>query len=658
MYQKYIYSITFLLFILSSCHPPNYYHEETLLEKCYSCNNGICKEDGNYIRYCECDSNQRIKMDNYDTTCIENICEKDSDCKNRAYHYDATADFYYSDLPICSTEGKCVKKCETNLDCDGETAICLPDGVCVNIDFAYGCYFPNNIEIELSYANIYNSVEILGKLSCSEFCTNGSCKEGFICNDDKHCVPSCESNKDCKEDKFTTDICNLEKGYCETECKIDLDCDGENEFCYNNQICLDIFKDYRYKKKRNIDYYNIYENNNLFAKCSSENPCKDNFICNNNQYCVPRCENNEDCKKDKFTTDICDFETNTCKPKCNDSDCEWNEVCYQGIACSKFDYQNEDCDVYKSCGNSYCDIKSNKCIPICIEDANCIEDDFIGDKCINNQCFNREECETNFDCKKEESCNDGLCLKINISETCWGERYKDLYKNSNDKCSNFCTKGSCQNGFVCNDNRYCVPNCNNNEDCKKDKFTTDICNLEKGYCETECITDLDCSGEYEICYQNYVCIDISKYIYHNKVASLYFDPYSRGYRNNITTKDNFKDGFTFYDGKEVPYCRNNEDCKKDKFTTDICNLETNTCEPKCKTNQDCPDDEICYEGIGCFDFTYLWKDCDELQFCNEGFICDQDSNKCVPHCKTAYPTCINDDFVGNLCENNQCIKYK
>ena len=68
-----------------------------------------------FIPVCVCnegDIKQKIDPENYEYMCMENICDSDLECKDMFLDKNTT-------LPICSTEGKCIEECQTDLDCDG-----------------------------------------------------------------------------------------------------------------------------------------------------------------------------------------------------------------------------------------------------------------------------------------------------------------------------------------------------------------------------------------------------------------------------------------------------------------------------------------------------------------------------------------------------------
>jgi len=192
------------------------------------CGLGECKNHYEFNYSCNCDENSVKRKSNKNARyslatdkCIENSCNENSDCndifkivESKIYGYDRV------DLPICSSN-KCVAECETNFDCD-ENFACY-HGRCETIltDTCYGGG---------GYSDRYNN------LKCRDHC--GYCMDGMSCDSFKNCVPECKNDEDCKKDKFTTDVCNTEKGYCEPFCYDNSDClDGSN-FCYNG-ICLD-----------------------------------------------------------------------------------------------------------------------------------------------------------------------------------------------------------------------------------------------------------------------------------------------------------------------------------------------------------------------------------------------------------------------------------
>ena len=212
-------------------HPENNYQinsccapmAKCVIDRCKTenvdCGLGECENyyETNYS--CNC-NNDAVKRKGSDT-CIENSCTKSEDCndiikivENEIYGYDMI------DLSVCD-KGECVAECITNFDCDDKFACYYGRCETVLTDTCYGGG---------GYSDRYN------KLKCRDHC--GYCMDSMTCDSFKNCVPKCKNNEDCKKDKFTTDVCNTEKEYCEPFCYDDSDCLEGSKSCYNG-ICLD-----------------------------------------------------------------------------------------------------------------------------------------------------------------------------------------------------------------------------------------------------------------------------------------------------------------------------------------------------------------------------------------------------------------------------------
>jgi hypothetical protein len=218
-------------------HPENSYQINSccapmaicVIDRCKSdnidCGLGVC--ENHYNSYsCNCnedavkrksDINGKLAIDK----CIENSCNENSDCndifkivKSEIYGYDRV------DFSVCSSN-KCVAECETDFDCDDKFACYY--GRCESIltDTCHGGG---------GYSDRYNNLE------CRDHC--GYCMDGMSCDSFNNCVPECKNDEDCKKDKFTTDICNTKKGYCEPFCYNNSDCLEGSNFCYDG-VCLD-----------------------------------------------------------------------------------------------------------------------------------------------------------------------------------------------------------------------------------------------------------------------------------------------------------------------------------------------------------------------------------------------------------------------------------
>ncbi len=152
-----------------------------------SCIEGTCVEKSNGA-FCKCNDNASLTKHGI---CAINTCEEQGDCsvfKNK----------------ICSTDYKCIEKCETDKDCVGKNEICLKkENKCVDI----GVYYTEHPCGENEYLNPVTR-------TCLATCkTNTDCGNGKICDGYKHCSKECSKNSDCPNNKFEN-LCDYRHNYC------------------------------------------------------------------------------------------------------------------------------------------------------------------------------------------------------------------------------------------------------------------------------------------------------------------------------------------------------------------------------------------------------------------------------------------------------------
>lgn len=216
--------------------------------------------------------------------------------------------------------------------------------------------------------------------------------------------------------------------------------------------------------------------NSGICLCAQDEACDVNEFCNQLGRCQPvlGCVNNDDCRREDGTTNICDVNTGTCV--------ELNAASFQCVVDSQCPY------------GAVC--AGNICTSGCHDSGDCI----LGQPCINGQCDPRPgACDSNFFCQNGQFCNVSTTTcqtHRNVNTLCRDCRPKLCF--SNQECTGgatcvgtdgFFTPGqcdSCAGGPCLLDSSISPNNCSNDNQCAS---------LADGaYCGKQpCFVDTDCA---------------------------------------------------------------------------------------------------------------------------------------------------------------------
>jgi len=139
--------------------------------------------------------------------CLDTFtCKTSFECHHLIHDANNEGYIYFN----CSPQGECVEECKLDNDCIGEFEKCGQ----------YGCYdmkkdFEDFASVEKCGENFHFSPYVNSFYHCEAPC-NDDCDLGYRCNNKKECVPTCITNEDCINDKFSVgNTCNTELNYCE-----------------------------------------------------------------------------------------------------------------------------------------------------------------------------------------------------------------------------------------------------------------------------------------------------------------------------------------------------------------------------------------------------------------------------------------------------------
>ncbi len=184
-----------------------------------NCGKGVCVPHFGNAYYCKCDEGYIYKYSEEEkiSTCLENYCEKSKECSglvifNENGHPDIKSLF-------CSSEHKCTASCDADNDCIENNEYCYKEtkrDYCISIEDEL-----NSCE-DGKYYDIYSRDDNKQKPKCMNLCnTNMDCypyNTDFVCDTQRHCVPPCQTNQDCINDKFSYgNICDTENNSCVKE---------------------------------------------------------------------------------------------------------------------------------------------------------------------------------------------------------------------------------------------------------------------------------------------------------------------------------------------------------------------------------------------------------------------------------------------------------
>jgi len=361
--------------------------------------------------------------------------------------------------------------------------------------------------------------------------------------------------------------------------------------------------------------------------CNTGDDCPDGMNCQGG-VCAPAdtCQCNYECDKSK--NEVCNKATHLCETGSLPANCTDDCGCYSGEQCV-----------------------AAQCVPVggdeepdCVTDGDCEDGEVCEDgHCVPELCQNREDC-ADLGCKV---CVDGEC--VNPPPTCQGDK---------DCCVNFrCNFGTC------------VPentgDCMSDADCQDPEFPRCVNNE----CVQECITDIDCPLEDQVCINN-----------HCETVGCTPQTCEVGQWCDIAT------------GDCLPGCDSNTDCTSPEtcnYTTHECGMndccggcptgeycDTLTCQcvEMCQSDLDCPANFECRPDgtcgctpAGCPTGTTCnqttgecdpdTQECATDADCPTGWICNQTTHTCESGGGMGEgATCYNDEMcdmaAGLLCDSS------
>lgn len=149
-------------------------------------------------------------------------------------------------------------------------------------------------------------------------CVVGSCAQGQVCHEGLGCGKTCESDKDCLQNKR---VCQPFTGRC-WECLGDSDC-AKGSRCRRYRCHADI----PCQSSKQCPANQICDaQEGLCTQCSTANDCQVRELCHQGM-CVPlppSCESEKDCKPHNL---VCDITTKRCFDCLGDHDCKDHHHC-------------------------------------------------------------------------------------------------------------------------------------------------------------------------------------------------------------------------------------------------------------------------------------------------------------------------------------------
>jgi Cys-rich repeat protein len=254
------------------------------------------------------------------------------------------------------------------------------------------------------------------------------------------------------------------------ECEIDSDCkDPDKKYCIENK-CVECTQE-SHCKQDEICYNNeCIKGGGLCEPCQTGAQCLDGICLNypTANYCGRLCQDHNDCPREEgfcCFRGACYSGTLRCPAQeiecCEHNECQEKELCLQGkcreVGCTK----DEHCPENKKCLNFQCVEKIE-----CTKDEDC-QSKGQGWYCENNICLPPKEiCLTDKDCKPDEKCLGGKCIKTGCitDKDCPEGELCEAGKCIEAECI---TNNHCQEGFVCIDKR-CVSTKPPDKDKKKE----------------------------------------------------------------------------------------------------------------------------------------------------------------------------------------------
>ncbi len=243
-------------------------------------------------------------------------CETNTDCLNK---------FDSSYICIESDDYR-NKKTKTNyVFSNSSSSKCMfivPEKQCV-VDLCAG------FDTNLGTCELY--VQEIGYTFADVVCNEGYLKKNDLVTNKTTCIENiCTSSDYCKdtmvnisdEDVYYSNspVCSNE-GKCTRFCFDDFDCYGELTICSELISCFDLAKIQCNENEYADPYFLRLEPNGnetqtdriCSSYCNPEDDCGLGFTCGQNHKCVPLCDSEYDCQKDKFSEgNHCDSNLHYC----------------------------------------------------------------------------------------------------------------------------------------------------------------------------------------------------------------------------------------------------------------------------------------------------------------------------------------------------------
>ena len=554
--------------------------------------------------------------------CINDICPKPYKCINSVCVKDTCkqGEIFINDMCIeqiachpfkpCPSPMKCSRGMCIDRNCPAES--CPPSFQCISSKcIPLKCY-----DDEGCMGSRCDIIENICRPPCP-------CPAGQYCSELNYCLPKvqCDSFLNCKEGE----IC-FNRMCKQVQCMVDEQCPNSKPLCIRGVCSMKIVS-----CNSTLDCSNSVVANGL--ECVNNacthiyncplNDCLDHEYCSKNKYCVFQIKCIASCPHDMY-----------CEPSksmCMEINCNKEKESTAELVCPDSRFCNSktfNCEIPKSCqckANQKC-INEN-CYPLC--DKKC-EKCNKNNICITRKCSNVNKCDvqkycdpelgcnippcySKKDCKDEEVCLNGICVKERVEK---------------------CDKKSCGKKEICRWSR-CLPE------------ELQICTRDM-----ECPYGFICNPYLRVCYPRIVCIRNLDCAYPTQCSNGYCEhSYLTSCMNNLQLIDQ---------QLCIPstICLSNSDCPLGEFCRD------KKCSTRCNIDSDCPLSHIC----GVFNVCTEEKVCDT---CTKSEICvkkqchqqECSSNfECPPQLPVCYAgTCIPYERCSATCKNcinNICVNCK
>jgi hypothetical protein len=412
--------------------------------------------------------------------------------------------------------------------------------------------------------------------------------------------------------------------------------DGERDRCPLGEICED---------KRCIE------------GCAEDEGCPRGEICQPNK-CIKGCRVDDDCSGDLICTDDwrC-VEPPECTVATEKENCSLEHICGKDDLCVEGCKDDTYCRTNQG---RICDNTDKLCVYGCRNDTGCDDDEICeGNECIEGCRDDRGErgCEDRYICENKE-----CVLGCRIDDHC-GE---GKICNEDKECVKGCRNDEgCKLGYVCSANLTCVEGCRGDDECDDGK----IC--EKGGCIDGCRTDTNCpSGQ--VCSPAKQCVDcITKehctkreWCVGNDCIPLNWECAKDDHcmsESKPFCEDHMCVECVYKVNCPGGYCSKNNtcvECEVDGQCEEGYECVKNKCQkrPECVQDRDCKrENEICVEGYCISDSGECVYDFECVTLYGEGFICNNETNTCVPEQECYFNSDCNTERPGYICVNGSCV---